>query len=70
MKIKGIEFDEKKWTVETARREMKYLGLFKNKINKFSIKMNDSKNLYYRFVKDYDFKGNKDEILNDYNIYY
>lgn len=68
MEIKGIAFDENKWTVVEARREMKKLGLFKYKINRYPIKNN--KKLYYKFLEDYEFKGKQQEILNDYIFFF
>ena len=68
MEIKGIAFDENKWNVVEARREMKKLGLFKYKINRYPIKNN--KKLYYKFLEDYEFKGKQQEILNDYIFFF
>tara|TARA_R110002012_G_scaffold25380_1_gene84195 strand:- start:217 stop:423 length:207 start_codon:yes stop_codon:yes gene_type:complete len=68
MEVKGIAFDANKWNVEEARREMKTLGLFKSKINRFAVRKD--KKLYYKFVEDFNFKGKQEKILNDYIFFY
>tara|TARA_R110002074_G_scaffold293648_1_gene465339 strand:+ start:98 stop:304 length:207 start_codon:yes stop_codon:yes gene_type:complete len=68
MKLKGIAFDDTKWTVDEARREMKKLGVYGGKKNQRAIKKNNR--LYYKFENDYEFNGYSEDILNDYIFFY
>mgnify|MGYP003666758426 FL=1 len=68
MKLKGIAFDDTKWNVDEARREMKKLGIYGMKKHNRAIRENNK--LYYKFVEDYEFNGYSEEILNDYIFFY